>query len=67
MEDSEDHPVEKEADIYKRIKLLGSGSYGRAFLVKEISTGEYWVIKQIDLNELSPLEQDAAMKEAKIL
>jgi hypothetical protein len=34
MEDSDDHPVEKEAEIYKRIQLLGSGSYGRAFLVR---------------------------------
>jgi hypothetical protein len=31
-------------------------------LVKEISTGELWVIKQINLADLSPDEQEAAMK-----
>lgn len=34
MDDSEDNQLEKQAEIYKRQRLLGSGSYGRAFLVK---------------------------------
>jgi NIMA (never in mitosis gene a)-related kinase 1/4/5 len=49
------------------VRLLGSGSYGRAFLVKEVATGEEWAIKQVDLADLSPQEQTDAMREAKIL
>ena len=54
MDDSEDRPIEKEAEIYKRIKLLGTGSFGRAFLVREVSNDCEWVVKQINLGELCP-------------
>ena len=47
--------------------MLGSGSYGRAFLVQKKMTGEELVIKQINLADLSPEEQESALKEAKIL
>jgi NIMA (never in mitosis gene a)-related kinase len=62
MDESEDQPLERECDIYKRIKLLGSGSYGRAYLVREVATGQEWAVKQIDLADLSPQEQADAMR-----
>lgn len=49
------------------MRLLGSGSYGRAFLVREVATGQEWAVKQINLADLSPQEQTDAMREAKIL
>ena len=53
MEDSQDAP-QNEAEIYKRIKVLGSGAYGRAFLVQHRLSGQEWVIKQINLADLAP-------------
>lgn len=39
---NEEHPSKKnvrEQDVYEKIKLLGTGSFGRAYLVKEKNTG----------------------------
>lgn len=33
---------------YKEVKVLGKGSFGRAILVKEISTGKEYVMKIIN-------------------
>lgn len=60
MEDSAHQ--ESEADIYKRIRVLGCGSYGRAFLVQDKQFGEEWAIKQISLGDMAPEEQEAALK-----
>ena len=54
-------------EIYTRIKLLGEGSYGKAFLVQSKSNKKYCVIKQLDINLLSPDEKRDAIKESKIL
>lgn len=35
---------------YKKIKVLGSGTYGKCYLVKNPETEEMCVIKQIDIS-----------------
>ena len=64
MFDSEefDGKPEREQDIYQRVKLLGSGSFGKAYLVKEIKTGDFFVIKQINVSDLEASEQEKARK-----
>jgi len=52
---------------YIKIADLGEGSYGKAFKVQDKLTKEYGVIKQIDIEKLSSKEQDAVIKEGKIL
>ena len=56
-----------EYEIYKRIKLLGEGAFGKAFLVECLKDGSYCVIKQVDLLKLPENEQRETIKEAKIL
>jgi NIMA (never in mitosis gene a)-related kinase len=38
-----------EFELYKRIKLLGEGSFGKAYLVECLSDKSLCVIKQMDL------------------
>lgn len=38
---------------YEKIKVLGEGSYGKAYLVKQVSDGKLAVLKQIDMNKMS--------------
>ncbi len=52
---------------YTRIKLLGEGSFGKAYLVRVNATGEQAVIKEIDLTKVPEAEKREALKEAKIL
>lgn len=54
-------------DKYTRVKLLGEGSFGRAYLVKVNATNETAVIKEIDLSKIPDAEKKEALKEAKIL
>lgn len=56
-----------EYELYKRIKLLGEGSYGKAYLVECVSDGSLCVIKQVDLSKMSEQEKKDTLKEAKIL
>ncbi|EAR85026.2 plant dual-specificity MAP kinase kinase family domain protein (macronuclear) [Tetrahymena thermophila SB210] len=57
----------QEYEIYKRLKLLGEGSFGKAYLVESQSDKSKWVIKQISLDAMSPEEKKESYKEAKIL
>lgn len=43
-------------EMYKRIKLIGEGSFGKAYLVESLSDGKLWVIKQISLETMNPAE-----------
>ena len=49
-------PVQ-ESLIYRRIKLLGEGSYGKAYLVESVAEGGLLVIKQMDLRFMSEEEK----------
>lgn len=54
-------------ESYKKIKVLGKGSFGKAFLVEAESDGSKAVIKKIDIAKLSDEEKRDTIKEAKIL
>ena len=56
-----------EVPKYKRIKLLGEGSYGKAYLVECIQDSSKCVIKQINLFQLSEEEKRHTIDEARIL
>ena len=52
---------------YSQIKLLGEGSYGKAFLCKRKSDGRLCVIKEIRLYGVPPEDREAALKEVSVL
>lgn len=54
-------------EVYKKIKLLGEGAFGKAFLVECGSSKELAVIKQVDIGRMSEAERQDTLKEAKIL
>lgn len=56
-----------EYELYKRIKLLGQGSYGKAYLVQVLSDNSYCVIKQMDLSAMNDEEKRDTLNEAKVL
>ena len=54
-------------ELYKRIKLLGEGAFGKAFLAETVSDGSLCVIKQVDLSKMTDQEKKDTLREAKIL
>lgn len=38
---------------YKRVKVLGKGSFGKAYLVENTEVGEYCVVKQMETKDPS--------------
>lgn len=52
-------------DRYDIVRLLGSGSYGEAYLVREKATRELFVMKQMSLQ--NEKMQQSAFTEAKLL
>jgi serine/threonine protein kinase len=38
---------------FEKIKVLGEGSYGKAYLVKQLSDNSLAVLKQIDMAKMS--------------
>lgn len=63
----QDNPPQQQFESYKKIKVLGKGSFGKAFLVQAESDGSYAVIKKIDIAQMSEKEKVETMQEAKIL
>ena len=55
------------SERYALIKLLGEGSYGKCFLVQGQSQSTPYVIKQIDIRHMNPVEKEETIKEAGIL
>ena len=59
---------EKKVDIiYQKIRLLGEGAFGKAYLVFSKKDGNHYVIKQIPLKDMSEEEKKRTVQEAKIL
>lgn len=56
-----------EYELYKRIKLLGEGSFGKAYLVESLRDSTKCVIKQMDLSNMSEDETRETIKEARVL
>jgi NIMA (never in mitosis gene a)-related kinase len=54
-------------DRYRRVKVLGRGSYGSAILVRERAGGQQRVIKEIDLSRMPAAAQKEAQSEAGVL
>src|SRR5690242_19746516 len=52
---------------YEQIRLLGEGSFGKAFLVECIEDKTLAVVKTIDLGSMSEEEKQEAIQESKIL
>lgn len=52
---------------YEQIKLLGEGSFGKAFLVECLEDNSLAVIKTIELGAMSKEEKNDALLESKIL
>jgi serine/threonine protein kinase len=38
---------------FEKIKVLGEGSYGKAYLVKQLADNTLAVLKQVDMNRMS--------------
>ncbi|KAM3143504.1 hypothetical protein pb186bvf_004266 [Paramecium bursaria] len=56
-----------EYELYKRIKILGEGSFGKAYLVECVQDKSIWVAKYMDLQAMTKQEQEETLREAKIL
>ncbi|CAD8091256.1 unnamed protein product [Paramecium sonneborni] len=52
---------------YNRVKALGEGAYGKAYLVKDVNDGSFWVQKQIDINLMTEKEKIETYREFKVL
>ena len=49
--------VKEEFESYAKIKLLGEGSFGKAYLVTRNSDKLMCVMKQIDIHKMSDAEK----------
>jgi NIMA (never in mitosis gene a)-related kinase len=54
-------------DKYEKIRVLGRGSYGLAWLVKRKEDGTLLVLKEIELGSIDEEEKFSALNEIKIL
>jgi len=54
-------------EVYKKVKTLGEGSFGKAYLVECQSDKSKAVIKQIDITQMSEEEKKETLDEAKIM
>eukprot|EP00826_Nyctotherus_ovalis_P010347 TRINITY_DN12738_c0_g1_i2.p1 TRINITY_DN12738_c0_g1~~TRINITY_DN12738_c0_g1_i2.p1 ORF type:complete len:204 (+),score=21.15 TRINITY_DN12738_c0_g1_i2:119-730(+) len=52
---------------YTKIKLLGEGSFGKAYLVQSKTSGDQAVIKEIDISHMPEEAKRDALKEGKIM
>ena len=59
--------VVPQFEIYNKIRLLGEGAFGKAFLVQCESDKSMAVIKQIVIEKMSERERIETLKEAQIL
>lgn len=59
--------AEPEIEQYHRIKVLGEGSFAQAHLAQSLDDKCYYVIKQIDLSDMSDAELTTSLNEVNIL
>ena len=52
-------------ETYKKVKLLGEGSFGKAFLVETMFSKEYCVIKQVNISNMSEKEREVLLEKLK--
>lgn len=58
---------EKKPESYKKVKELGKGACGKAYLVQCEGNGAYAVIKQIDMNAIKSREEREKVYQVTIL
>jgi len=49
---------------YRRLKLLGQGSFGKAFLARDLANNELCVMKQIRVEKMDAKARETAVREA---
>jgi len=54
------------AGKYERLDLIGSGTFGRAWLVRRLTTGRRYVLKEIRVQGLTERERNQAATEARL-
>uniref|UniRef100_UPI00358EFBDD serine/threonine-protein kinase Nek1-like n=1 Tax=Myxine glutinosa TaxID=7769 RepID=UPI00358EFBDD len=59
--------VSPTMDCFERLRTVGSGSFGRALLVRKRRDGQLYVIKQIDLSQVCGRVRSEALSEARVL
>lgn len=61
-------PANTYVNNYEKIRTLGSGSFGRVMLAKNVSSNQYFAIKLLDREKIVQMKQiDHTMNEKKIL
>jgi len=55
------------AGKYDRVDLIGSGTFGRAWLVRRTTTGRQYVLKEVKVSELSERDRGQATTEVQAL
>lgn len=53
-----------DALSYRRLRLLGQGSFGKAFLARDLANNELCVMKQIRVEKMDQKARDTAVREA---
>ena len=56
-----------EFEAYQKVKLLGEGSFGKAFLVRRVKDSNMCVMKMIDIGRMSEREKKETVQEARLL
>ena len=56
-----------EFEAYQKVKLLGEGSFGKAFLVRRVTDSNMCVMKMIDIGRMSEKEKKETLQEARLL
>lgn len=49
---------------YRRLRLLGQGSFGKAFLARDLANNELCVMKQVRVEKMDAKARDTAVREA---
>jgi len=55
------------AGKYERVDLIGSGTFGRAWLVRRVTTGREYVLKEIKVSGLTERDRGHAATEVQAL